>query len=88
MPLVFLLGLLIHFRCFVLYGWNKAKSKGKGNRIPKQTLLWVVRLGGGVGCWIGMMLFLNKTKHKRFMIFVPLWIVLWAIAVVLRGRYW
>ena len=80
--------LLINLLGFVLYGVDKAKSKGKGRRISEQTLLWVARLGGGLGCWFGMMLFWHKTKHTRFMILVPLWTVLWVIAVVLLGRYW
>ena len=80
--------LLINPLGFVLYGIDKAKSKRKGNRrIPERTLLWVARLGGGLGCWLGMMLFRHKTKHTRFMILVPLWTVLWAVGVVLLWRY-
>lgn len=68
---------------FVLYGWDKAKSKGKGWRIPERTLLWAARLGGGVGCWLGMLLFRHKTKHIRFKVLVPLWTFIWVIAVAL-----
>ena len=89
MPKILLLYLiLINLLGFVLYGVDKAKSKGRSRRIPERTLLWVARLGGGLGCWLGMMLFRHKTKHNRFMILVPLWTVLWAAAVVLLGRYW
>lgn len=80
--------IIINLLGFVLYGVDKAKSKGKGRRIPERTLLWVARLGGGLGCWLGMILFRHKTKHNRFMILVPLWTVLWAAAVVLLGRHW
>ena len=81
--------LLINLLGFILYGIDKAKSKRKGShRIPERTLLWVARLGGGLGCWLGMMLFRHKTKHTRFMILVPLWIALWAIALALLGRWW
>ena len=78
--------ILINLLGFVLYGCDKAKSKGKGRRIPEWVLLWVARLGGGVGCWMGMMLFRHKTKHNRFMILVPLWTVLWAAALALLVR--
>ena len=88
MPQFLLLYLiLINLLGFVLYGVDKAKSKGRGRRIPERTLLWVARLGGGVGCWLGMMLFRHKTKHTRFMILVPLWTVLWAAAMALLVRY-
>ena len=83
---VLLLYLLINLLGFVLYGVDKAKSKDKGYRIPERTLLWVARLGGGVGCWMGMMLFRHKTKHNRFMALVPLWTVLWAAALALLAR--
>ena len=87
MPQFLLLYLIIiNLLGFVLYGVDKAKSKGRNRRIPERTLLWVARLGGGLGCWLGMMLFRHKTKHNRFMILVPLWAVLWVIAVVLLGR--
>ena len=80
--------LLINFFGLFLYALDKAKSKHKGSRrIPERTLLWVARLGGGVGCWLGMMLFRHKTKHTRFMVLVPLWTVVWAIGMVLLVRY-
>ena len=87
-PFLLLYLILINLLSFVLYGVDKAKSKGRSRRIPERTLLWVARLGGGVGCWLGMMLFRHKTKHNRFMILVPLWTVLWAAAVALLVRYW
>ena len=89
MPKILLLYLiLINLLGFVLYGVDKAKSKGRNCRIPERTLLWLARLGGGLGCWLGMMLFRHKTKHTRFMILVPLWTALWAAAVVLLWRHW
>jgi uncharacterized membrane protein YsdA (DUF1294 family) len=89
MPItVILYLLLINLLGFILNGIDKTKSKRKGSsRIPERTLLWVARLGGGLGCWLGMMLFRHKTKHTRFMILVPLWTVLWAVGVVLLVRY-
>ena len=79
--------LLINLLGLVLYGVDKAKSKRTGSRrIPERVLLGVVRLGGGVGCWLGMMLFRHKTKHVRFKVLVPLWTVLWVVALVLLVR--
>ena len=85
-PFLLLYLVLINLVGFFLYGWDKAKSKGRGRRIPERVLLWVARLGGGVGCWMGMMLFRHKTKHDRFMALVPLWTVLWAAALALLAR--
>ena len=85
-PILLLYLLIINLLGFILYGVDKAKSKGKGRRIPERVLLWVARLGGGVGCWMGMMLFRHKTKHDRFMALVPLWTILWAAALALLAR--
>ena len=88
-PFLLVYLLLLNLVGFVLYGIDKAKSKHKGsNCILERVLLWVARLGGGVGCWLGMMLFRHKTKHERFMALVPLWTVLWAVALALLGRNW
>lgn len=86
-PILLLYLIFINLLGFVLYGVDKAKSKGRGRRIPERVLLWVARLGGGMGCWMGMMLFRHKTKHTRFMILVPLWTVVWAVGMVLLWRY-
>ena len=75
--------ILINLIGFFLYGLDKAKAKRKGGRIPERTLLWVARLGGGAGCWLGMALFRHKTKHIRFKILVPLWTIVWTVGVVL-----
>ena len=90
MPTVLLIYLLfINLLGLILYAFDKAKSKRKGSsRIPERTLLWVARLGGGVGCWLGMMLFRHKTKHTRFRVLVPLYMVVWAVGMVLLMRYW
>jgi uncharacterized membrane protein YsdA (DUF1294 family) len=80
--------LLIYLLGLIHYALDKTKSKRKGSsRIHERTLLWVARLGGGVGCWLGMKLFRHKTQHTRFMILVPLWTVLWAVGVVMLWRY-
>ena len=86
-PIILLYILIINLLGLVLYALDKAKSKRKGScRIPERVLLWVARLGGGLGCWLGMMLFRHKTKHGHFKILVPLWTVLWVVALVLMVR--
>ena len=73
----------------VLFGLDKAFSKQKGHpRIPERVLLWMARIGGGAGCWLGMLLFRHKTKHIRFKVLVPLWTVIWiALVLMLQNGY-
>ena len=74
--------LLVNLLAFVLYGIDKRKASRDKYRISESTLLWVARLGGGIGSWIGIKVFHHKTKHKRFLIAVPLWTMIWAAGIV------
>lgn len=71
----------------LLYGLDKAFSKQKGHRrIPERVLLWIARIGGGAGCWLGMLLFRHKTKHIRFKVLVPLWTIIWVIGIFIYSK--
>ena len=81
--------LIVNILAFVLYGIDKRKAKKKRFRIPERTLLWMARIGGGIGSWMGIMSFHHKTKHIKFKIVVPLWTVIWLIVlIVLLDYYW
>ena len=81
--------LIVNVLAFALYGLDKGKAKKKKFRIPERALLWMARLGGGFGSWIGIMLFHHKTKHTKFKIVVPLWTVIWLIVlIVISNYYW
>lgn len=72
-----------------LYGLDKVFSKQKGHRrIPERVLLWIARIGGGMGCLLGMLLFRHKTKHIRFKVLVPLWTAIWiALVLMIQNGY-
>lgn len=59
---------------------KKAAQKGK-RRIRERTLMLVSVLGGSVCMYVTMLAIRHKTKHKKFMIGIPLIIVLQAIAL-------
>ena len=66
----YLLG--INLLTFFVYGIDKWKAKRDKWRIPEITLLMLAALGGSVGALLGMSVFHHKTKHKKFLIGVPL----------------
>ena len=74
--------LIVNVLAFVLYGIDKRKARRDKYRISEGTLLWMARFGGGVGSWIGIRRFHHKTKHKRFVIAVPFWTIVWVVGVV------
>ncbi|MCX7614285.1 MAG: DUF1294 domain-containing protein [Clostridiales bacterium] len=52
-----------------------AAIKGR-RRIREKSLFLVAFLGGAAGMYLSMLLFRHKTKHKRFMITLPVIIVI------------
>ena len=66
----YLLG--INLLTFFIYGIDKWKAKRNKWRVPEATLLMLAAIGGSVGALLGMFVFHHKTKHKKFLIGVPL----------------
>ncbi len=58
-----------------------AKKKGKKIRVPESTLMLIGLFGGALPMYITMKTIRHKTKHKKFMIGLPLEIALHAIIV-------
>ena len=64
---------------FAVYAYDKHIAQaGKGRRrVPERTLLLLAFLGGCIGALLGMVLCRHKTKHIRFLVLVPLSVILW-----------
>ena len=71
---------------FALMGVDKQRAKNHAWRISERTLLLIAFIGGGVGSLAGMLLFRHKTKHMKFIILVPLAIILNILAAFLLMR--
>lgn len=57
---------------FILMGIDKRRAIKKKWRVQEKTLLMVAVLGGGIGSFLGMILFRHKIRHLAFMILLPL----------------
>ncbi len=68
--------IIINIVSFFMYGIDKRKARLDKWRIPEKTLLEVAFLGGSVGALLGMQVFRHKTKHWKFKVLVPLFLVL------------
>jgi uncharacterized membrane protein YsdA (DUF1294 family) len=56
---------------FVMYSDKKKSQKGKW-RTPEKTIFTIAFAFGALGIFMGMRLFRHKTKHKKFVIGIPL----------------
>ena len=67
-----------------LTAYDKAaskKSKHGEKRIPENTLMYLGALGGALPMYVTMRIIRHKTKHKKFMIGLPVFAVIHAAAV-------
>ena len=76
MKYVLVLLVVLNLLSFLLYGLDKWKAKRNAWRIRESTLLLAAAMGGSLGALLGMELFRHKTKHWKFKILVPLFLVL------------
>ena len=67
---------------FIMYGADKSKAKKRKRRISEKTLLWTAFFMGSIGAFFGMILFRHKTKHWKFKILLPLFVMLHIAAAV------
>ena len=61
--------------------WDKWKARHQRWRVPEATLLLLAALGGSLAMLITMRLIRHKTRKKKFMVGIPLIMVL-QIAVI------
>lgn len=62
---------------------DKYKAKKGAFRVSEATLFFLAVIGGALAEYFTMKLIRHKTLHKRFMIGLPLIIILQIIAIIL-----
>ena len=69
---------------FIVYAVDKriAQQRKGRRRVPERTLLLLALCGGCVGALFGMLLCRHKTKHAKFMVGIPVIILLQAAIAV------
>lgn len=63
--------LFVNLLAIILTVFDKSRAVHGKWRIRERTLLWCGFLGGALSMWITMLLIHHKTKHKKFMITLP-----------------
>ena len=61
--------------------WDKFCAKRNMWRVPEKTLIIMSILGGSVAMYITMKMIRHKTKHPKFMVGIPVIIILQIAAV-------
>ena len=83
--------LLIYFAAISLFAvvitvFDKVRAVRSGWRVKESTLLIIAFLGGSAAMLFTMLIIRHKTRHMKFMIGLPLIILIQAAAVYISWR--
>lgn len=78
---------VINLFTFAIYGIDKWKAKHNKWRIREATLLGLAVIGGSIGAFAGMYVFRHKTRHRYFVVGIPVIFIIQVIvtAVIVKG---
>ena len=68
---------------FCLMGFDKARARRKGRRVPERTLFMAAACFGALGGVLGMHVFRHKTKHWYFRLFFPAMLAVQAVILTI-----
>lgn len=68
--------IIINSIAFVVFGIDKQKAVKNKWRISENTLIGLALIGGSAGALIGMRCFHHKTRKKKFLVGIPLILIL------------
>ena len=75
--------IFINFLSFTLMGLDKWFSIKKKRRISEFSLLLVSFIGGSIGEMFGILIFRHKTKHLKFILLNPLFLLIWILIMII-----
>lgn len=67
---------------FCVYGYDKRCAIKDKWRVPEKVLLGLAFFCGSAGAYLGMTVFRHKTKHTKFTVLVPLFLLVHIVLVV------
>lgn len=73
---------IINIVAFIMFGIDKFKAKHSMWRTPERVLMLAAFVGGSIGALSGMLLFRHKTRHKLFIIGVPMILLLQLLLII------
>lgn len=62
---------------------DKVRAKKKLWRVPEAVLFITALLGGSLGIWAGMYLCRHKTRHRKFVLGIPLILIVQVVLFLL-----
>lgn len=72
---------------FGVYGYDKKCAIKNKRRISEKQLILMGLCFGGIGAFLGMQLFRHKTRHLKFQILIPVFMIVQIITYVMLAIY-
>ncbi len=78
---------IINFISFIVCYNDKKRAIKHQRRVSERTLLGISFMGGAFGFWVAMYLFRHKTKHVKFVILEPLFVIVWVVLLLAERSF-
>lgn len=78
MQIILIYLLIMNASGFLVMTIDKLYARKNMRRIPERTLLGMAAVGGSVGVWLAMYTVRHKTKHLKFVVGIPVILILQA----------
>ena len=75
--------ILINVATMALYAYDKQCARSGTWRISEPTLLTFAAVGGSLGAFLGMYVLRHKTRHLKFQICVPVFMIIHLITILI-----
>ena len=75
--------IVMNAAAFLVMLADKARAKKKLWRVPEAVLFILALLGGSLGIWAGMYLCRHKTRHGKFVLGIPLILIMQIVLLYL-----
>ncbi len=75
--------IVVNVITIILYAYDKRCARKASWRISEQSLLTATAIGGSFGAFLGMYIFRHKTKHKLFQIYVPVFMFVHMLLILI-----
>ena len=77
--------IIINLFAFFICAFDKLAAKRNVARVPEKVLLSLAAGFGSFGIFCAMFLFRHKTRHKSFLLLVPVFLVVQTALLVILG---
>lgn len=75
-------GVIVNLVTFFLFALDKYKARKRKWRISESVLMTMAFLGGSLGAMAGMSVFHHKTRHRKFTVWVPVFLLFHALLLL------